>query len=149
MKQLNTDMMTRKCVGDVLHQSSSAHQLGISVFTSRYRTTDSKSSAHTASILTARMHTQTNTHRVTPTAPRLKPHDNTGQLVQTCALGDLDGCEGDLAQTEQFEEGGRLLVEPAQLSLCSRQVNAAETQQLKMMKLLLEQGAVTMARTPW
>lgn len=67
--------MTRKCVGDVLHQSLSAHQFGISVFTSRYRTTDSRSSAHTASILTAHTHIhthkETHRHRVTPTAPRV------------------------------------------------------------------------------
>lgn len=47
------------------------------------------------------------------------------QLLHTCALGRLDGGESNAPQTEQFEEGGRLLVEPAQLPLCSRQVGTA------------------------
>lgn len=46
----------------------------------------------------------------------------------TGAFGGLGGCQGNAAQTEQFEEGGCLLVELTQLSLCSRQVDAAETQ---------------------
>lgn len=48
--------------------------------------------------------------------------------VRTGASGGLGGGQGDSAQAEQFEEGGGLLVELTQLSLCPRQVYTAETQ---------------------
>ncbi len=56
--------------------------------------------------------------------------NNTHTLtVHTGASGGLGGGQGDSPQAEQFEEGGGLLVELTQLSLCPRQVYAAETQQ--------------------
>lgn len=51
------------------------------------------------------------------------------QSVRTGAFGGLGGGQGDSAQTEQFEEGGGLLVELTQLSLCPRQVHTAEKQE--------------------
>lgn len=49
--------------------------------------------------------------------------------MRTGAFGGLGGGQGDSAQTEQFEEGGGLLVELTQLSLCPRQVHTAERQE--------------------
>lgn len=49
--------------------------------------------------------------------------------MHTGSSGGLGGGQGDPPQAEQFEEGGGLLVELTQLSLCPRQVYTAETQQ--------------------
>lgn len=49
--------------------------------------------------------------------------------MHTAASGGLGGHQGDSAQAQQFEEGGGVLVELTQLSLCPGQVHTAETQQ--------------------
>ncbi len=49
--------------------------------------------------------------------------------MRTGASGRLGGSERDSAQAEQFEEGGGLLVELTQLSLCPRQVHTADRKQ--------------------
>lgn len=46
----------------------------------------------------------------------------------TCMSGCLSGSENDSAQTQHFEEGGCLLVELTQLSLCPRQVHTGGKQ---------------------
>lgn len=84
--------------------------------------TDSRSSAPTASMLTANTHTHTHYQR--PICA-----ERTG-AVCTCACGGVGGGEGHSLQTQQLEEGGRLLVQTAQLPLGSRQVHAAQQQQL-------------------
>lgn len=61
-----------------------------------------------------------------PAIKRSETCSGTGAHTLTGAFGGLGGGQGDSAQAEQFEEGGGLLVELTQLSLCPRQVHTAE-----------------------